>query len=166
MRKFIFILLGVLILLTAFSTKTHLSQDNPQTSKDEVLAVLEKFHFSFGNRDTATLSTIITGPGIFCGTIPWEIADDKNFVLNYLMTDYFADTATVYSVTDREIQISPDEKSAIAMEQFIYPPRSKRFYTRCNSHLIKINGKWMINSFTLSFVISDIDLAKISEIMQ
>jgi hypothetical protein len=165
MKNFILPYLGVL-LLTSFSNKTQLSYSVDQTPKEEVIAVLEKFHLSFGNRDTATLRTIITRSGIFCGTIPHEFSDNRDFVLDYLMTDYFADTTTVYSVTEREIQISSDEKSAIAMEQFIYPPRSKQFYTRCNSHLIKTDGKWMIDSFTLSFVISEMDMAKISEIMK
>jgi len=166
MNKHYFFLPVAILVLTAFNTMTNISYDDQQTSRDAVLAVLEKFHYSFGNRDTATLRTLIISPGIFCGTIPFEITDDKDFVLDYLMESYFGDTATVYSVTDREILVAADEKSAIAMEQFIYPPRSKRFYTRSNTHLVKIDGEWMIDSFCLSFVISDTDMAKINEILQ
>jgi hypothetical protein len=165
MKNLFLLFLGV-ILLTSFSNKTHSSYSIDQTPKEDVVAVLDKFHLSFGNRDTATLRTLVTKTGIFCGTYPEEYSDDRDFVLNYLMTDYFADTATVYSITQREIQMSPDNNSAIAMELFKYLPRSKEFNTRCNTHLIKINGKWFIDSFSLSLVISNWDMDKIKEIFK
>ncbi len=160
-----FIILIILVpLLTAFVIDLRYSGNSNPGSLEEVTAVLEKFHLSFGNRDTAALSKMITRTGLFCGTHPDEYSDDREFVLGYLMTDYFADTATVYTVTQREIQVSPDNNSALAMEIFIYPPRSKQYNTRCNTHLVKINGKWLIDSISLSFVISGLEMGKINEI--
>jgi|WetSurMetagenome_2_1015567.scaffolds.fasta_scaffold03136_15 hypothetical protein len=150
--------------LIAFMKDPGQSVSSNLTSQEEVTAVLEKFHSSFGNRDTATLRKMITSPGLYCGTYPDEYSDDRDFVLDYLMTDYFADTATVYTVTEREIQMSPDNNSAIAMELFIYPPRSKKYNTRCNTHLLKVNGNWLIDSFSMSLVISNWEMEKINNL--
>ena len=165
MKKLFFYIISSVIIITAFSTKTNKSSYQIQTPNDDIIAILNKFHTSFGRRDTATLKSILTNPGLYCGTDPIEISNDRNFVLDYLMQSYFADTATVYSVNTREIQITSDEKSAISVEQFIYPPRSKNFPTRCNIHLVKIKDKWLIDSFVLSLVISPYDMERINAIM-
>lgn len=149
-------------LLTAFEN-AYSQKDPNQTAKEAVTAVLDKFHSGFGSRDTATLRNIITKTGLFCGSSPEEYSNNRDFVLGYLMTDYFADTATVYPVTKRVIQMLSDGNSAIAMELFIYPPRSKKLNTRCNSHLVQINGKWFLDSFCFSYAIPNWDMKKINE---
>ena len=139
---------------------------NLQTIKDEISSTLDKFHKSFGNRDTATLRTIIKSPGIYSGQEPTEITKGKKFVLNYLMTSYFGDTATIYSINEREILVAEDEKSAVALEQYIYIPRSKNIPTRCITHLVKTKDLWMIDFFSLNYVISGYDIDKINEAME
>lgn len=165
MKKIIYFLTFSVLIITAFGPSADNSVSQTQTTYDAIAATLDMFHKSFGNRDTATLRTILTNPGLYGGTDPMEISNDRDFVLDYLMNSYFADTATAYSVNSREIQIAGDEKSAIAVEQFIYPPRSKIFATRCNIHLVKINKKWMIDSFVHSLVISTDDMEKINSVM-
>ena len=165
MKKLYFFIIGAVISITASSTSINSPAYQTKTPNDDIVAILDKFHASFGNRDTATLKSMLTNPGLYCGTDPTEISNDRNFVLDYLMQSYFADTATVYTVNMREIQIASDEKSAITVEQFIYPSRSKYFPTRCNIHLVKIKEKWFIDSFILSLVISPYDMERINTIM-
>jgi hypothetical protein len=165
MKKIICLLFGAAMAVTAFTSKNISSTVQTQTTNEAIIALLDKFHKSFGNRDTATLRTVMTNPGLFCGTDPIEITNDREFALDYLIQSYFADTATVYAVNTREIQIASDEKSAISVEQFIYTPRSRYLPVRCNIHLIKIKDRWMIDSFVHSFVISPYDMEKINTVM-
>lgn len=133
-------------------------------AKKEATAMLDNYHAAMKRKDAAEMSELFSEDGLYCGTDPNELWDKEAF------SDYirkaFADTSVVinYTVERRKVRMSPDGKSAMAVEQFI-DAASPKILVRVVSHLVRDSVKWKLDFTSWALVPRNEDVPKINDAM-
>lgn len=135
-------------------------------SKAEVNTLMETYLTAFNAKDVATLATLITDDGLFCGTDPIELMDKKTTTDAWTMA--FADSTAnfSYSVEKREIHITSDGNSAIVLEQFTMKAIAPKIPVRLVSHAVKTPDGWKLDFISWSFIPKNEDIGKLIMALQ
>lgn len=136
------------------------------TSKSEVNSLLEKYLHAWNSRDVNTLSILLTEDGLFCGTDPTEFFDKKIVVSGW--TQAFSDTANhfSYSVEKREIRVTSDGNSAIAVEQYTMKEFMPKIQWRLVNHLVKTSDGWKFDFISWNLIPKNEDIPKLNKALE
>jgi uncharacterized protein (TIGR02246 family) len=134
-------------------------------AKAEVNTLMETYLTAFNAKDVATLTTLITDDGLYCGTDPGEIMDKKTVTDSWTMA--FADTSSNYAIVldKREIRVTADGNSAIVMEQEFFNPTPK-IQMRLVSHAVKTAEGWKLDFISWSLIPKNEDIGKLIMALQ
>lgn len=113
---------------------------------------MDDYQEANNTRNVSVLSTLLADNGVYCGTAPGEIFENKNVI--DLWEVVFADTTLdlEYSQKNRKTTIADDGKSVIVMESTSVD-WSPNIPTRQTFHLVVNDDGWIIDFVSLAFVI-------------
>jgi SnoaL-like domain len=168
MKNKILLYIGLAVFLSAcqfMQPKIEAAPPKPvdlDAAKKEATEMLDNYHGAMKAKNASEMSNLFAEDGLYCGSDPNEFWDKEAFA-DYIRKA-FADTSVVinYTVERRKVRVSPDGKSAIAVEQFI-DASSPRILMRVVSHLVKDSVKWKLDFTSWSLVPSNEDVPKINE---
>ena len=161
MKKFFFLMVMSVIIITACQPKTKIVPVNTTAAKIAVTTLLDKYNSAWNAKDVSTMTALLTDDGLFCGTDPSELMDKKTLSAGW--TQAMSDTSMNlnYSVDKREIRIAADGNSAIALEQFYMKAFSQKMPVRLIYHVVKSGDNWMIDFLSWGFIPKNEDLGKL-----
>jgi len=109
---------------------------------------------------------LLTDDALTLGTDPSEFLSKKQ--ISDAWTQAMADTTIKldYSIDRREIRVAPDGKSAVVVEQFMFPVLSPKIPVRNIYHVIKPGDKWMIDFLSFNLIPKNEDLVKLNAALQ
>lgn len=164
--KNLFLIVFVAVTLFACQPKPQPVVVDLAAAKAEVNALMETYLTAFNAKDVATLTTLITDDGLFCGTDPTELMDKKTTKEAWTMA--FADTTLnlSYALDKREIRLVADGNSAIVMEQFFIKSFSMKLPWRIVSHAVKTTDGWKLDFISWSFIPKNGDIVKVMAAME
>ena len=133
--------------------------------KREIAAVLDTMHEGFQKKDFKQLESCLTDDGLYLGTDPSQVWSKKQ------LTEYYdsngADSGTVtYNLISRNILLSRNNNSAIAIEQFFSGGKSEKIMLRGVARLIYRNDEWKINFYSWSMIPRNQDMNKINKALE
>lgn len=165
MRK-LFLVMIVAAMFFACQPKTQTVPVDTAAAKVEVNSLMDKYLTAWNAKDATTLSTLLTEDGLFCGTDPTELMNKK--MTSDAWIQAFSDTSTnySYSVEKREIRITSDGNSAIAMEQFTMKAISPKMPCRIVNHAVKTADGWKIDFISWSLIPKNEDIAKLNKAVE
>jgi ketosteroid isomerase-like protein len=166
MKRTFYLLFAAVMILTACQTKTKVVPVDTAAAKVAVTTVLDMYHSAMKGKDFYALMTLLTEDGLYCGTDSKEFLDKTS--LSNMMQQTFADTALVinYSVDKREIRITADGNSAVAVEQMFMVVFSQKIPMRIVYHLVKNGDNWLIDFISWSFIPNNEDLGKLNKALE
>ena len=135
-------------------------------AKDAVNVLMDKYQTAWEAKDASALSALLTEDGLFCGTDPSEFMDKK--MINDGWTQAFSNTTTnySYSVDKREIRVTADGNSAIAIEQFTMKAIAPKIPCRIVSHLIKTGDGWKFDFICWNLIPKNEDIGKLNKALE
>lgn len=160
------VILPVILILLMASGQPHEQAVQQSTSddiiKDSVTALMNRYHRSMLNKDADGLLATISDQGLILGTDPDE-AWHKDELRKYLVAP-FSDSSKFQPYTViREVRPGPDGKTALAIEQYIFTQISSRLPVRGIAYVVKEGGRWQIDTYSLSIIPENEDLARINQ---
>jgi uncharacterized protein (TIGR02246 family) len=164
--KNLFLIVFVAAIVFACQPKIQPVVVDLAASKDDVNTLMETYLTAWNARDAKTLASLITDDGLYCGTDPKELMDKKTVSDGWAQA--FADSTTdySYSVEKREIRITSDGNSAIAVEQFTMKAIAPKFPCRLVSHAVKTADGWKLDFLSWSFIPKNEDIGKLNAALQ
>lgn len=166
MKRILYLIILAVIIMTACQPKTQKIGVNTMAVKEEVTAFLDKYHVAFHAKDVDAMKTMMDNDGLYCGTDSKEFLNKEGML--EMTKQAFADTSfiPVYKIDKREIRISENGNSAIAVEQFIFSSFSQKIPFRLVSHLMKRENGWMFNFQSFSFIPNNEDIPKLNKALE
>ena len=160
------ILVAIVILLPACHSKTKTADIDIVAVKSMVASLLDNFHSSMQAKDAVKYMSLLAADGLYCGTDSKELMGQTE--LAETVNQEFANMKDLpkYSISTREIRVSADGNSAIAMDQFTFPLYSEKMPIRVIFHAIKIGTEWKIDFFSWSFIPNNQDIPKLNEALK
>ncbi len=162
MKKIYFTILAAMIIITACQTKTRIVPVDAGAAKLAVTALLDKYNSAMNAKDANTLMNLLTEDGLYCGTDSRELLSKAE--LSDMMKQSLADTSLVvnYSIDKREIRITADGNSAIALEQMFFKAFSEKIPIRMIYHLVKNDDNWQFDFVSWNFIPNNEDIGKLN----
>jgi uncharacterized protein (TIGR02246 family) len=166
MKKIFFTILAAVIIITACQTKTRIIPVDTGAAKLAVTALLDKYNSAMNAKDANTLMNLLTEDGLYCGTDSRELLSKAE--LSEMMKQSLADTSLVvnYSIDKREIRITADGNSAIALEQMFFKAFSEKIPVRMIYHLVKNDDNWQFDFVSWNFIPDNEDIGKINKALE
>jgi len=166
MKTKTYVLLFVVLMMTACQPKTETEPVDIAAAEEAVNVMLDNFHVTIKAGNATDMMTLLDNEGLYCGTDPKELWDKES--LSNLMTETMADSSFSldYSIENRKIRIAADGYTAIALEQYTMNILSERLPLRLVSHLVKTNENWMIDFISWSFIPMNEDIATINKALE
>jgi len=166
MKKIYFAILAAMIIITACQTKTRIVPVDTGAAKLAVTALLDKYNSAMNAKDANTLMNLLTEDGLYCGTDSRELLSKAE--LSDMMKQSLADTSLVvnYSIDKREIRITADGNSAIALEQMFFKAFSEKIPVRMIYHLVKNDDNWQFDFVSWNFIPDNEDIGKINKALE
>lgn len=163
MNKFILPIILVLLIASCQPHKETVQQSTTEDIiKDSVTALMNRYHRSMLNKDADGLLATISDNGLVLGTDPDE-AWSKDELSKYLV-EPFSDSSKFQPYTViREVRPGPDGKTALAIEQYIFTQISSRLPVRGIAYVVKKDGRWQIDTYSLSIIPENEDLTRINQ---
>ena len=113
---------------------------------------------------TDTLASLLTDDAFVLGTAPEELRTKNELV--EIWKQYYSGVVPEHSYTsERIVKMAADGNSATAIEEYIMPSMSPILTARNTLHLVKTNGKWMVDFISIAFIPKNEDIPKIEKII-
>jgi len=166
MKKTLCISFMAVMIMASCQQKPKTPTVEREAAKKAVSAILDNYHSGMTSKDANVMIPLLADDGLYCGTDSKEFLDKST--LDGEMRKMFADTAVrmSYSLEKREIRITADGNSAIAVDQFFINYLSPKIPVRWVFHLAKTGDKWLIDFFSLSLIPNNADLGKLNKAME
>jgi hypothetical protein len=160
MKKNLPLLLIVLAFFTACQQPKPVAVDL-NAEKVAVNSLLDKFKTS---TQTDTLATFLTDDALIMGTAPQELLTKKEIV--DMWRQYYAGKVPEHTfISKRILKMAADGNSATGIEEYIMPAMSPILPARNTFHLVKTDGKWMIDFLCVAFIIKNEDIPKVDAVL-
>jgi uncharacterized protein (TIGR02246 family) len=135
-------------------------------SEVAVTRVLDAHWFAVKAKDADAVIALVTDDFLSCGTDSkefWNKTDMHNTV-----KQMFANTKLNIDITidKREIRVTRDGNSAIALEQMFLKPYSQKIPVRTVYHLVKDNNTWLIDFTSTGFIPDNEDIDKLNKALE
>ncbi|MCX6262376.1 MAG: nuclear transport factor 2 family protein [Bacteroidia bacterium] len=166
MKKVFFVLFVVAMINTSCQTKTKVAPVDLAAAKVTVTELLDKFSSGMKSKDANILTSLFTEDCLICGTDSKELLNKVDW--SNMMVQTFADTSLNmnYTIDKREIRVSKDGNSAIALEQTFFKSFSQKMPVRIIYHLVKGNDNWLFDFFSISFIPNNEDIGKLNKALE
>ena len=166
MKKIFFTAMGVILFFTACTSGNQPAQVDLAAAKNAVNSLLDKYNSALKAKDMETVLNLMTDDGLYCGTDAKEVMNKMQ--VGEMMKQTMQDSSFIvdYTVDKREILVSPDGNSAVAIEQMIFKPFSAKMPIRMVYHLIREGDNWHFNFLCWNFIPDNDDLPKINEALK
>ncbi len=134
--------------------------------KASVAALLDKYDSAFRAKDAPAAIALLAGEGLFCGSDPSEIWNKKQ--ISAILTQGFADASMTidFAVDKREIIVSEDENSAVAIEQLYFRTFSPNIMWRIIFHAFKSGEDWKLDFISWNFIPKNEDIKKLNKALE
>jgi hypothetical protein len=160
MKKNLSLLLIVLAFFTACQQPKSATVDL-NTEKVTINSLLDKFNAC---TQTDTMASFLTDDALIIGTAPKELLTKKEIV--EMWRQYYAGKVPEHTyISERILKIAADGNSATGIEEYIMPAMSPILPARNTLHLVKTNGKWMIDFLSIAFIPKNEDIPKIDAVL-
>ena len=151
-------LCGIMACLNAQSKTT--TTIGPDAEKAAINAMLDKFEMV---TQIDTMASFLTEEALVAGTAPKELWTKKEYVeLLYSMVNSGIIPEFTY-ISDRILKLAADGNSATVLKEYTMPFMSSTLAARNTAHLVKIDGKWMIDFLDIAFIPKNEDIPKIDK---
>ncbi len=131
------------------------------TEKVTINSLLDKFKAC---TQTDTMATFFTDDALIIGTAPKELLTKKEIV--EMWRQYYAGKVPEHTyISERILKIAADGNSATGIEEYIMPAMSPILPARNTLHLVKTDGKWMIDFLSIAFIPKNEDIPKIDAVL-
>ena len=133
--------------------KTTAAISDPQSAKNDILTVADKFHAAFKSKKIVEISPLINEKGFFMGTDPEEVFNKQGFE-NYLtqkLTNPAIGTIT-YEIERREMLFEESGDGVVLIDQFTPDVFTQHIQWRMVTHLVKKDNAWKFNFISFSLV--------------
>jgi len=165
MRKLFF--LPIIFFAACNQNSGSTSETNVDTTaaKSQIHALMDSMHNALSDKDTKKMVSFFTDDGLYLGTDPGEYWDKKK--LSAQADSASKDTASfAHNVTRRDIIFDDDGRSAIVIEQYIFPMISMKMMIRSIARVDKKSDHWMIDFFSWNFIPKNEDVPKLEKALQ
>jgi len=164
--KKIYFILTIAVIITACQQNPETIPIDTEAEKAAISALFDKFKSEFIAKDVNAMTALLTDNALSCGTDPSEFWDKKQ--ISDLWAQGFADTSFTinYSIDRREIRVAPDGKSAIVVEQYVFPILSTKIPLRNIYLAVKADGNWMIDFISWNFIPKNEDIPKLNKALE
>jgi len=166
MKRLLLVLFIVAMVFTSCQTKTRVLLADLTAAEGAVTKILDLHWAAVKAKDANAVMALLTDDVLSCGTDSkefWNKADMYNTI-----KQMFADTSLKIDITidKREIRISKDGNSAIALEQMFMKPFSQKIPVRNIYHLVKVNDNWQIDFTSVGFIPDNEDIGKLNKALE
>jgi ketosteroid isomerase-like protein len=166
MKEIINVLFIFAMVFISCQSKTKVMPVDMTESKEAVIRVLDAHWSAVKAKDADAVIALVTDDFLSCGTDPkefWNKTDMYNTV-----KQMFTNTELKIDITveKREIRITRDGNSAIAMEQMFMNPFSQKIPVRTVYHLVKDNNTWLIDFTSTGFIPKNEDIDKLNKALE
>jgi ketosteroid isomerase-like protein len=161
MKKILyFVVLAGLIILSCKNQKQ--SPPNLNEAKSNLEKTLNSYDSAFMAKDSNAITAFYTDDVLFCGTDAKEFWD-KEGIRKVHAESLASDTSNIQiAPSRRDIRVSKDGNSAIAIEQFDIASFSP-IPLRMVYHAVKENNKWMFDFISVAFIPNNEDIPKLNQ---
>jgi hypothetical protein len=160
MKKNLSLLLFVLAFLTACQQPKPATADL-NVEKVAVNALLDKWEAC---TLTDTMATFLADDALIIGTAPKELLTKKEIV--DMWRQYYAGKVPEHTnISERILKMAADGNSATGIEEYIMPAMSPILPARNTLHLVKTDGRWMIDFVSIAFIPKNEDIPKIDAVI-
>lgn len=166
MKKIAFVSMIAAIVFSSCQPRAKVVPVDLNAAKDAVTVLLDKFSSGMKSKDANALAAIFTDDCLVCGTDAKELLNKADWT--NMMTQTFADTAMKinYNIDKREIRVSGDGNSAVALEQMFFNSFSEKIPIRLVYHLLKDNSGWKFDFVSFSFIPNNEDIEKLNKALE
>jgi uncharacterized protein (TIGR02246 family) len=166
MKKIAFVSMIAAIVFFSCQPKTKVIPVDLNAAKDAVTVLLDKFSSGMKSKDANALAAIFTDDCLVCGSDAKELLNKTDWT--NMMVQSFADTAfkVNYNIDKREIRVSADGNSAVALEQMFFNVFSEKMPVRIVYHLLKDNSGWKFDFASFSFIPNNEDIEKLNNALK
>jgi hypothetical protein len=154
--------LSLLLLALAFVMACHPPKHSPVDTAIEKVAINALIDRFDATTSTDTMASFITEDALVTGTAPSELFTKKQ-VVEMWQQYYSAKVPEHKYFGERTVKVAADGNSATVIQEYIMPVMSASLQARNGLHLVKTNGKWMIDFINISFIPKNEDIPKIEE---
>ena len=113
---------------------------------------------------TNALASCMSDDAIVAGTAPAEIFTKQELV--DMWTLYYSGQVPEHTyIGEPTIKMALDGNSATAVEEYNMPSMSSVLAARNTLHLVKSDGKWMIDFMSITYIPKNEDVPKIDEVL-
>jgi hypothetical protein len=154
-KKLIHLFFGLFLLTTCQQPTTV----DLKAERAAVNAVFDKFE---ATTMTDTLATFLSEDALVSGTAPAELFTKEQTV--EMWKQYYSGKVPEHTyISERIVKIASDGNSATVIEEYIMPSMSPVIPARNTLHLMKTDGKWMIDFISIAFIPKNEDVPKIDK---
>jgi len=156
-------LLSIILVILVIACKQQLKPQpvDIEGTKAELKAFLDRFEAA---TNTDTLASFMTEDAMVTGTAPAELWNKQQMV--DMWKQYYSSVVPEHKyLTESTMKIAADGNSATVIEEYIMPVMSPVIPARNALHMVKINGKWMIDFINICFIPKNEDLPKFDELL-
>jgi hypothetical protein len=152
-----FVVLAGFIIISCKNQKQ--SPPDLNAEKSNLEKTLNSYDSAFASKDANAIAPFYTDDILYCGTDAKEFWDKEN-VIKIHNKEMAADTTNFkFTVSRRDIRVSKDGNSAIAIEQVEFPPYIP---VRFIYHAVKDNNKWLLDFISVAFIPNNEDVPKLN----
>jgi ketosteroid isomerase-like protein len=166
MKKIICLFSIAVLIIASCQPKPKIVPVDSEAAKVLISALLDKYNSAFKAKDANTLIASLTSDALACGTDPSEFWNKKQITDGW--TQAFADTSLKinYSIDKREIRLAADGNSALVVEQYVMPFLSSKIPIRTIYRTVKVDGNWMLDFISWSFIPKNDDISKLNKALE
>lgn len=160
----IFLFVAVMLTNACKQTPAPVSVDL-NAVKATVDSMFDRFTSTWNNQDDSIMMSYLTEDALILGTDPSEFWTKKEFSDGW--QQMAADSVPVFNfIGNREIKVSPDGNAAMVVEQFFMPGVSPKIPWRNVYQAVKVDGRWMIDFLSSSFIPRNDDITRINNAVE
>jgi ketosteroid isomerase-like protein len=153
-------MLSGLIIISCQSKKQ--SPPDLNEAKSNLEKTLNSYDSAFITKDANAITGFYTDDVLYCGTDSKEFWD-KEGIRKVHAESLASDTSNIQIIPSRrDIRVSKDGNSAIAIEQFDISGFSS-IPLRLIYHAVKENNKWLFDFISASFIPNNEDIPKLNQ---
>lgn len=161
MKKIKLLSIILVILLIACNQQPKTQPVDIEAEKASLNTAIDRFEAA---TSTDTLASFLTEDAMVAGTAPSELFNKQQMV--EMWRQYYSSIVPEHKYIDeRTVKMAVDGNSATVIEEYIMPVMSPVIPARNALHMVKINGKWMIDFINICFIPENDDISKINELL-
>ena len=117
-------------------------------------------------KDVIGITATLADDVLFIGTDPNEFWNREKVITQFNSLAKDSTASLDFTMTKREIRLSPDGMMAIVTEQYTIPMISNKISVRSVGHTRMMDGQWKIDFYSWALIPRNEDMAKLNKAME